>query len=104
MILKKILSTGKKKREIIKNFRYHAAYSFEMAKSLDELNIDYNTFRFDLIKLSQNGIINKIPLEKTYYLDEKKLLQYRMNRVKWGILILFLILSLIFIILPKLNR
>jgi hypothetical protein len=74
-----------------------------MARPLKVLHLDSPDLRSILRLLIHKGIICRLPLEGNYYLDEKKLLQHRMNRVKWGFILLFLILGIIFLILPKLK-
>ena len=90
-------------KSIIKKFRAQSAGSIELARSLNKLDIDYNTNRVLINKLLRKGILKKFPSEDMYYLDERQLMQVNMNRVKWGIILLFALLGFIFLLLAKLS-
>ena len=101
MILQNVFINFKKRKSIIGKFRAQAAGSVELARSLNDLKIDYKTNYTEINKLSRKGILKKFPSDNLYYLDERQLLQVNMNLVKWGIIFLFLILGFIFLILSK---
>ena len=84
-------------KKIIRKFREKGACSVDFAKSLVELQVDNSLIVKRLIKsrviVSGGG--------DTYFLDERGLMKFRLNRVKWGMSILFLILIIIFMYLMK---
>jgi hypothetical protein len=65
-----------------------------MAKPFHEIGIENSKVLRRLIRL---GII-KSAGHKIYYLDETRLLNYRLNRSKWGFIVLFLFLAIIALI------
>lgn len=84
-------------QKIIRKFREKGACSVELAKSLVELQVDNSQVAERLIK-------NRVIVSgggDTYFLDERELMKFRLNRVKWGMSVLFLILIIIFIYLMK---
>jgi len=83
--------------KIIRKFREKGACSVELAKSLTDLQVDSSKVAKRLIK---NRVI-KSGGGNTYFLDERELMKFRLNRVKWGMSILFLILIIILIYLMK---
>lgn len=91
------------RQRLIRKFRDRAAVSPRLARPLKDLQILDHRQRILLRRFSSRGIIKRIPLDDTWYLDEKMLLQYRMNRVKWAFILLFLLLGLIFLVLPRLK-
>ena len=84
-------------REIIRKFREKGAFSVDFAKPLEELEIDKEGLRpvhMKIInKLIKNGVLTNAG-NKTYFLDERALMRYRMNKTKWGVIILFLVIIL----------
>ena len=95
--LKLLFTRINKIRIIIRQFRNSAAISLELAKNLKDLGIEFNPL---VAKLIRKGII-KNDGGDSYYLDEKSLMVDRMNKAKWGMVILFLILGFIFLYLIK---
>jgi len=83
--------------KIIRKLREKGACSVELAKSLADLQVDSSKVAKRLIK---NRVI-KSGGGNTYFLDERELMKFRLNRVKWGMSILFLILIIILIYLTK---
>lgn len=78
-------------REIVGRFRQFGAFSVDLSKSLRDMGLsDSVVFR----KLVRYGVIVYAG-SQTYFLDERELMKYRMNRVKWGMIILFLILFVV---------
>ncbi len=84
-------------KKIICKFREKGACYVDFAKSLDELQVGNSLIVKRLIK--KRVIVNAGG--DTYFLDERELMNFRLNRVKWGMSALFLILIIIFIYLMK---
>jgi hypothetical protein len=78
-------------REIVGKFRQSGALSVDLAKSVQDLGLSETMV---LRKLMRHGVIVHAGA-KTYFLDERELMKYRMNRVKWGMIVLFLILFVV---------
>jgi len=78
-------------REIITEFRQSGAVSVDLSKSIQDIGLNDSAV---LRKLMRHGVIVHAGA-KTYFLDERELMKYRMNRVKWGMIILFLILFIV---------
>lgn len=90
-IIKSIFGNFGLERKIITEFRQSGALSVDLAKSLQDLGLRDSAV---LKKLMRYGVIAHAGA-KTYFLDERELMKYRMNRVKWGMIILFLILFIV---------
>ncbi|MCK4836043.1 MAG: hypothetical protein KAT17_05375 [Candidatus Aminicenantes bacterium] len=76
------------RKEIIEKFRQSGACSVDLAKSVQDLKLkDSSVFR----NLIRKGIVVHAG-GKTYFLDEQQWLRHRLNRVKWGMIVLFVIL------------
>jgi hypothetical protein len=88
---KSILAGWALEREIIGRFRKFAACSVDLAKSLPDLGLSPSPV---FNKLLRRGIVVHMG-DKTYFLDERALMKNRLNRVKWGVIILLLILTYI---------
>ena len=64
----------------------------DLAKSIQELNLkDSVVFR----NLVRKGIVVHAGY-RTYFLDEQQWLRHRMNRVKWGMIVLLVILMVLY--------
>ena len=80
-------------KEIIEKLRQSGACSADMAKSVQDLDLEESVvFR----KLIRRGIIVHAG-SRTYFLDEQQWLRHRMNRVKWGMIALFVVLLMVFV-------
>jgi hypothetical protein len=80
-------------KDVVRTFREAGAFSVELSKSLSDMGLSESmVFR----KLVRNGVIVHAG-SRTYFLDEKQWLGYRMNRVKWGLIVLFSILLVLFV-------
>ena len=84
-------------REIIRKFREIGAFSVDFAKPLEDMGIDKDGLRpihmTVINKLIKKGVFVSAG-NKTYFLDERALMRYRMSRTKWAMLVLFVILIL----------
>lgn len=78
-------------RILIKKFRESGACSIDLAKPLDDIG-DINKSMF--YKLIRKGVIENGDRSK-YFLNESELMKYRMDRVKWGMIALFILLGVI---------
>jgi len=88
--------TGKIQRDklIISKFRVKGALSIELAKELKEIGeINRSSFK----RLCRKGVIESAG-GNTYFLSDHGLMKYRMDRVKWAMITLFIILIVIIII------
>ena len=79
---------------IISQFRQQGALSIELAKELKEIG-DVNRSAFN--KLCRKGVIESGG-GNTYFLSDNGLMKYRMDRVKWAMITLFIMLIIILII------
>ena len=78
-------------KHIIKKLRQSGAFSVDLSKTLQDLELsDSVVFR----KLVRYGVIVHAG-SKSYFLDERQFLKYRMNRVKWGMVVLFAVLLIL---------
>jgi len=96
MGIESILTRFRRRREIIAAFRDHAAGSPEMARSLQELGLRDS---MPLRKLLRQQVLQRE--QRMYYLDERGLIRHRMNRVKWGMIMLFLLLGLVILYMNR---
>lgn len=83
------LTNLKIKRTIIRKFREGSACTFELARSLDELNLRVTPLLNQMIR---KGIIVNTGF-RTFYLDEQAVMKNRMSLTKWGMVILMIILG-----------
>ncbi|MCK4944308.1 MAG: hypothetical protein KAS65_12070 [Candidatus Aminicenantes bacterium] len=90
-MIKGIFHQFSKQRHIIGKFRQTGAFSVDLSKSLRDLDLGESVV---FKKLVRHGVIVHAG-SRTYFLDERQLMKYRMNRVKWGMIILFLILFIV---------
>ena len=78
-------------RILINKFRKSGACSIDLAKPLEDIG-DIN--KSMLYKLIRKGVIERGERNK-YFLNESGLMKYRMDRVKWGMIALFILLGVI---------
>ena len=79
------------RKNLIRIFREAGACGVDFARSLPELGIEPSRI---LRRLIDRGIIAHGG-GRTYFLDERRLLSWRMNTVKWGMILLLLALFLL---------
>jgi len=96
MGLEAIVAQLRRRRMIIAAFRAHAAESPEMARSLEELGLRDSML---LRKMMRQQVIRHE--NRRYYLDDRGLITHRMNRVKWGMIVLFLILGMVILYMNR---
>ena len=99
--IKNLINRLKKNQTLLLKFRNNCACSIETAKSFKELDIKRHDYKSYLNLLMGKGIIRRYLSEDRYYLDEKRLMLYKMNRTKWGMVALFCILAIVFYFLSK---
>ncbi len=73
---------------MIRAFRAAGAFSVDFAKSLQDVGVNQSLILRRLIRM---GIIVHGG-GRTYFLDERRLLNQRMTTVKWGMILLLVIL------------
>lgn len=78
-------------RFLINKFREEGACSVSLAKPLEDIG-DINKSMF--YKLIRKGVIERGERGK-YFLNEYGLMKYRMDRAKWGMISLFILLGII---------
>jgi hypothetical protein len=90
---------------IIEKFRELAACNAELAQTLDKLGLNdhryHNRKKRVLNKLIRQGVI-VFAGANTYFLDERMLLNDRLNKMKWGMIGLIGMLMLVFYLLKYL--
>ena len=96
MGLEAIVAQLRRRRGIIAAFRDHAAESPEMARSLEDLGLRDSML---LRKMMRQQVIRRE--NRRYYLDDRGLITHRMNRVKWGMIVLFLILGMVILYMNR---
>jgi len=82
------INTG---RILVNKFRESGACSVNLARPLEDIG-DINKLMF--YKLIRKGVIERGERGK-YFLNEYGLMKYRMDRVKWGMISLFILLGII---------
>ena len=87
----KIVGNFSKEKLIISLFRESGALSVELAKNIVEIG-DVNRSVFN--KLYRKGILESGGGD-TFFLSEHGLMKYRMDRVKWAMILLFVILVIL---------
>ena len=92
-----ILKNIKLHREIIRKFRESAACTVDFARSFKDIGVHESPV---LSKLLRNGVIRSGGLN-IYFLDERQYLTYRLNRTKWALMLLFLIIAIVLLILYR---
>jgi hypothetical protein len=83
-------------RQVVDRFRQAGACSVDLAKPLAELESPV------FYKLLRQGVIVHAGSKK-YFLDEKQLMQHRLNRVKWAMIVLFLVILLLLWWVPRMR-
>ncbi|MEN8153335.1 MAG: hypothetical protein ABFR75_04875 [Acidobacteriota bacterium] len=78
-------------RNVINRFRESGACSVDLAKPINEVG-EINRSVFN--KLKRKGVIETAGRD-SYFLNEHGLMKFRMNRAKWGMIVLFLLLGMI---------
>ena len=88
--------TGKinKEKQLISLFRKKGALSVELAKDIKNIG-EVNRSVFN--KLYRKGVLDKGGGE-TFFLNEQELMKYRMDRVKWAMILMFTILAILILI------
>ena len=98
-MIKSISQRLKGEKQVVERFRQYGACSVEMAKPLHELEIHASQA---LYKLQRLGVIVHAG-SNTYFLDDKQLMQVRLNRVKWVMIGLFIIILLLLWWVPRMK-
>ena len=88
---KRLVSNVKLERSIIGKFRENAACTVDFAKSFQDVGVSQSAA---LRKLINRGIIVRGG-DRIYFLDERAYLKYRVDRTKYGMMALFVILAMI---------
>lgn len=89
--IKRLLENAKLERGIIRKFRESAACTVEFAKNFQDIGVSQSAV---LRKLINRGVIVRGG-DRIYFLDEQAYLKYRLDRTKYGMMALFVILALI---------
>ncbi len=92
--LQRISGKIEREKSIISLFRQQGALSIELAKELKEIG-EINRAAFN--KLYRKGVIESGG-GNTFFLNDHGLMKYRMDRVKWAMITLFIVLIVIIII------
>lgn len=80
----------RKEREVVRLFREHGACTPDLAVTPSQLHPDWVQYRPQLNRMLAQGALQRAA-ENLYYLDENRLMQIRMNRIKWGLVALLTI-------------
>ena len=88
--------TGKfnKEKKIISLFREKGALSVELAKDIKNIG-EVNRSVFN--KLYGKGVLDSGGGD-TFFLNEQGLMKYRMDRVKWAMILMFTILAILILL------
>lgn len=89
--IKRLVENFKLERSIIRKFRENAACTVEFAKNFQDIGVSQSAV---LRKLINRGIIVRGG-DRIFFLDEQAYLKYRLDRTKYGMMALFIILGLI---------
>ncbi len=89
LFLKKI----KKKKKIYNIFNNNSAFNIDLGIKLNKF--DRNDFPI-INEMIRNKIIVKVGFDDLYYLDEKKLLENKLNNMKWAMIALIVFTILLF--------
>ncbi len=87
-LYRKIRAGFDKERSVISQFRKVGAISVELAKDKSEIG-EFNRSVFN--KLNRKGVI-EAGGGGTFFLNEQVLMKHRLERVKWGMILLFIFL------------
>lgn len=93
-IFQKIAGSFNKEKLIISLFRESGALSVELAKDIREIG-EVNRSAFN--KLYGRGVLERGG-GNTFFLNEQGLMKYRMERVKWAMILLLIILTIIILL------
>ncbi len=82
-----------KKRAIIQKFKNLGAFNVDLAIKLD----DFQKEDFPIINnMKRTEVIVKVGYNDLYYFDEKKLLENRLKKTKWAMILLLIIIIFLF--------
>jgi hypothetical protein len=95
--LQRVLKSIRLEREIIRRFRESAACSVDLARSPRDIGVENSPV---LRKLQRHGIIRSGGYD-IYFLDERQYLTVRLNRSKWAMMLLFLLIGVVLILLLR---
>ncbi len=84
MIGADLIRRVRKEREVIALFMEQGACTPNLAVKLATLDPQWVRYRPELNRFLARGVVQRAS-ENEYYLDENRLLQIRMNRIKWGL-------------------
>lgn len=84
-------------KNIIARFRELGAYTIELAKEPNEIG-EVNRSVFN--KLLRKGVIERGG-GNSFYLSDHGLMKYRLDRVKWAMIVLFILLLVILMLCGK---
>lgn len=88
------------RKKVIQRFREHGACTEEFAKGIADLEGKRENYD-PISKSALNTLIRKRIIVRsagdTYFLDERGLMQARMNFVKWGMILFMLLLIMVFL-------
>lgn len=98
-MIKGMLQRLKAEKQVVDRFRREGACSVDLAKPLKELELQLSPAFYKLLRL--RVIVHAG--SNTYFLDEKQLMQVRLNRVKWAMIVLFLVLILLMWWVPRMK-
>lgn len=90
MIGSGIINRIRKEREVVGLFREHGACTPDLAVTPATLHREWTRYRPELNRLLGLGAVQRAA-ENQYYLDENRLMQVRMNRIKWALVALLII-------------
>jgi len=88
-----LLGSSYKRKSILEKFRNQSAFNMDLAIKLD--NFDRTDFPI-INALKRKNIIVKVGFEDLYYLDEKKLLENRLNKTKWAMILLIILIAILY--------
>lgn len=88
---KGIFQRLKAEKRMLEHFRQAGACSVDLARPLSELEIQPSPVFYKLLRA---GVIVHAGTNR-YFLDEKQRMQLRLNRVKWAMIALFVVIILL---------
>ncbi len=83
----------RQKKKKIAVFNDNSAFNIDLAIKLDEFEREDFSIINEMIR---SKTIVKVGFDDLYYLDEKKLLEKQLNRIKWAMIALIAIIILLF--------
>jgi hypothetical protein len=93
--IKSIFRRLRRERDLIGSFRDAGAYTVDLSidpKEIGDINLSI------LNKLIRKGVLERAD-ENKFFLNERELLKYRMEKSKWGMIFLLFILGVIILFL-----